>query len=87
MNLGPESLVMLTCSLFVGNGKQMETWRMEDFFCLWQLFFRAVMSLPFSWSHKMSEVINGQQSGHGSFRDTGIMEKFPFQSVCHQRWL
>lgn len=32
------------------------------------------MSLPFSWSHKMSEAINGQQSGYGSFKDTGIME-------------
>lgn len=56
-------------------------------FCLWQLFFRAVMSLPFSWSHKKSKVINGQQSGYGSFKDTGIKENFPFQSLCHQWWL
>lgn len=83
MNSGPERTVMLTCSLFVGNGN-IENGR---FFCLWQLFFRAVMSLPFSWSHKRSEVINGQQSGHGSFKDTGIMEKFPFQSICHQWWV
>lgn len=73
MNLGPESMVVLTCSLFTGNVKQMETWRIKDFFCLRQLFFRAVMSLPVSWSHKMPEVINEQQFGYRSFKDTGII--------------
>lgn len=75
--------------LFPIRWKQKANGNMENgrFFCLWQLFFRAVMSLPFSWSHKMSEVINGQQCGYGSFKDTGIMENFPFQSICHQWWL
>lgn len=30
MNLGPETMMMLTCSPFIGNGKQMETWRIEE---------------------------------------------------------
>lgn len=88
MNFGPESMVVLTCSLFIGNEKKWKHGELKTF-CLWRLFFRAVMSLPVlvSWSHKMSEVINGQQSDYGNFKDTGIMENFSFRSICHQWWL